>query len=319
VGSPFDYRHQARLYVAAQLPEPGTAGPADAVLDELAHLIEAAGGRSLGLFTSRRAALAAAEAMRGRVGVPVLVQGEAPLPTLVRRFRTDAATCLFGTLSLWQGVDAPGSACTLVVIDRIPFFRPDEPLPQARIEAANNRGGSGFEEVSLARAAVLMAQGAGRLIRSSGDRGVVAVLDPRLQTRRYGSTLRSSMPPFAYPTSRNEAVAWLRQLDTHAPAPLPVPPARELERQLADLDDAATSSPAGRPPRSKEPAERPGGSPADGAKMIAGARWDELEIGLLRAGVAAGRPIEQLADRHEVTVEQIREALTVLGLHGDGA
>ncbi len=262
VGSPFDYAHQARLYVAAQLPDPGTGGPPEPVLAELAELVRAAGGRTLGLFTSRRSALAAADAMRERLQVPILVQGEAPLPSLVRQFRADAPSCLFGTLSLWQGVDAPGSACTLVVIDRIPFYRPDEPLAQARIEAVNRRGGSGFEEVSLARAAVLLAQGAGRLIRSSGDRGVVAVLDPRLQTRRYGSILRASLPPLAYPTSRRDALAWLRRLDTFAPPPLPAPAERELVRQLADVADEPPPAPEGGARGSRKPAKR----------IVAGAR-----------------------------------------------
>lgn len=246
VGSPFDYRRQARLYVARALPAPARSSELGAeALAELAELLAAAGGRTLGLFTSRRAAEAAALAMRAQTDLPVLLQGDAPLPALVATFRGDARTCLFGTLSLWQGVDAPGPACTLVVIDRIPFERPDDPLAAARAAAVDARGGSGFAEVSLVRAAVRLAQGAGRLIRASGDRGVVAVLDPRLATRRYGETLRRSLPPFGYPTERAAALEWLRRLDASAPPLLPVPPRAELERELVEAEVEAGAGEAG--------------------------------------------------------------------------
>ncbi len=200
VGSPFDYRAQGILYTAARLPAPGRDGTADAMLEELAELIEAAGGRTLGLFSSRRAAEAAAAAMRERLSVPILCQGDDSMGALVRRFRADPATCLFGTLSLWQGVDVPGPSCQLVVIDRIPFPRPDDPLASARAEAVAAAGGNGFMAVSAAHAALKLAQGAGRLIRSMSDRGVVAVLDSRLATARYGGYLRASLPPL-WPTS----------------------------------------------------------------------------------------------------------------------
>jgi ATP-dependent DNA helicase DinG len=202
VGSPFDYRRQGILYVARHLPPPGREGLTVPVLDELAGLVEAAGGRTLGLFSSQRAAEQAAAAMRERLEVPVLCQGDDATAELVRQFTADAATCLFGTLSLWQGVDVPGSACHLVVIDRIPFPRPDDPLVRARQEAA---GAAGFMRVSAASAALLLAQGAGRLIRSTDDRGVVALLDSRLATARYGEFLRRSLPPF-WPTDDPEQV-----------------------------------------------------------------------------------------------------------------
>jgi ATP-dependent DNA helicase DinG len=148
------------------------------------------------LFSSRRAAEAAAAEVRTRIGTPVLCQGEATLPELVTAFTADPAASLFGTLSLWQGIDVPGNSCQLVVIDRIPFPRPDDPLASARARAADRAGANGFMSVYAASAAVKLAQGAGRLIRSAADRGVVAVLDPRLSTARYGRFLTASLPPF---------------------------------------------------------------------------------------------------------------------------
>ncbi|GAA1732726.1 ATP-dependent DNA helicase [Isoptericola hypogeus] len=214
VGSPFDYPRQGILYVARHLPAPGREPTTDAQLDEIAGLVEAAGGRTLGLFSSRRAALAAAEAMRDRLDVTVLCQGDDQLPTLVRQFADDPATCLFGTLSLWQGVDVPGPACQLVLIDRIPFPRPDDPVKAARARAVETAGGNGFMQVSATHAALLLAQGAGRLVRTADDRGVVAVLDPRLATARYGTFLTRSMPDF-WPTTDSDLVrAALRRLDT---------------------------------------------------------------------------------------------------------
>ncbi|MFS3126967.1 ATP-dependent DNA helicase [Nocardioides sp. Bht2] len=200
VGSPFDYPKQGILYVAKHLPTPGRDGLGKAQLDEIVELIDAADGRALGLFSSRRAADAAAEAVRERLPhLTTLAQGDAQLPELTRQFIDDPHTVLFGTLSLWQGLDVPGDTCQLVMIDRIPFPRPDDPLMSARQRAADQAGGNGFMQVSATHAALLMAQGAGRLIRTTSDKGVVAVLDPRLATARYGSFLRSSLPPM-WPT-----------------------------------------------------------------------------------------------------------------------
>ena len=212
VGSPFDYPKQGILYIARRLPPPGREPATDAQLDEIAELVTAAGGRTLGLFSSRRAAVAVGEAMRERLDLPVLVQGEDQLPTLVRRFAEDEATCLFGTLSLWQGVDVPGRANQLVLIDRIPFPRPDDPVRSARSEAVAAAGGNGFMSVAATHAALLLAQGAGRLIRSVEDRGVVAVLDPRLATARYGEFLTRSLPAFWRTTDREVALGALRRL-----------------------------------------------------------------------------------------------------------
>jgi ATP-dependent DNA helicase DinG len=166
-----------------------------------------------------RAAKQATEALRGRLEQPILCQGDDATGLLVHRFAEDDATCLFGTLSLWQGVDVPGRSLRLVIIDRIPFPRPDDPLVAARQRAADSRGGNGFLSVSATHAALLLAQGAGRLLRGMDDRGVVAILDPRLVTARYGGFLRASLPPF-WPTTDPDVVrAALRRLAARPGAP----------------------------------------------------------------------------------------------------
>jgi ATP-dependent DNA helicase DinG len=212
VGSPFDHPRSAILYAARHLPPPGRDQLPEAYLTELEELIEAAGGRTLGLFSSMRAAVQAAGALRDRITHPLLCQGDDVTAQLVRQFAEDEPTCLFGTLSLWQGVDVPGPALRLVVIDRIPFPRPDDPLASARQRAVAARGGNGFMTVAAAQAALLLAQGAGRLLRTMTDRGVVAVLDPRLVTARYGEFLRASLPPFWTTTDPALVRAALRRL-----------------------------------------------------------------------------------------------------------
>lgn len=212
VGSPFSYDKQGILYVAARLPRPTRSGLSDAASDELVRLVTALGGRTLGLFSSRKAAERAAEVLRAATELDVYLQGEETLPILVRKFREDPTSCLLGVMSLWQGVDVPGDACQLVVIDRLPFPRPDEPLAAARSAAVDARGGSGFAAVSVPVAAVRLAQGAGRLIRSASDRGVVAVLDPRLHTASYGQFLKRSLPPFWYTTDADVAHGALQRL-----------------------------------------------------------------------------------------------------------
>ena len=212
VGSPFEYRRQGILYTARHLPPPGRDGPAPMMLEHLTELLEASRGGALCLFSSRRGAELAAEHVRARTGLAIGVQGEDSMGNLVRRFREDEDASLFGTLTLWQGVDVPGPACRLVTIDRIPFPRPDDPLMSARQERISSRGGNGFMAVSAQHAALLLAQGAGRLIRSREDRGMVALLDPRLSTARYGSFLREAMPPL-WPTAEPEvALGALRRL-----------------------------------------------------------------------------------------------------------
>lgn len=213
VGTPFDARTHGILYVARDLAAPGRSGPSSGFIDHAAQLINAAGGRTLGLFSSRRAAEEMADQLRSVVPYEILLQGEDSMSSLVEKFRKDESACLFGTLGLWQGVDVPGSALQLVLIDRIPFPRPDDPLKQARKEAADKAGRSGFMEVAATHAALLMAQGAGRLLRSVDDRGVVAVLDSRLATARYGSFIRASMPRFWETSDLDVARGALRRLN----------------------------------------------------------------------------------------------------------
>lgn len=214
VGSPFDYRAQGILYVARSLPPPGRDGIGPDTLAEVAELVWAAGGRTLGLFASQRAAEAAALHCRRELpAMTILCQGDAQLGELTRTFVAEPETSLFGTLSLWQGVDVPGDTCRLVIIDKIPFPRPDDPLLQARQRAVAERGGNGFMTVAATHAALLLAQGSGRLIRRLTDKGVVAVLDPRLVTARYGSFLRASMPDFWPTTDREVAIGALQRLE----------------------------------------------------------------------------------------------------------
>ena len=215
VGSPFDHAKAGILYIAAHLPAPGRDGAgSEAQLDEIATLIEACDGRTLGLFSSMRAAKAAAEAMRERLETPVLCQGDDGTAALVEQFAADPQTSLFGTLSLWQGVDVPGPSCSLVIIDRIPFPRPDDPLLTARQRAVAARGGNGFMTVAAGHAALLLAQGAGRQLRRAEDRGVVAILDSRMATARYGGYLRASLPPFWATTDAAVVKKALQRLHT---------------------------------------------------------------------------------------------------------
>jgi ATP-dependent DNA helicase DinG len=298
VGSPFDYPRQGILYVARQLSAPGRDGVSGATLDELADLITAAGGRTLGLFSSRRAAEYAAEQLRERLDLPILCQGDDATPTLVRDFARDPATCLFGTLSLWQGVDVPGSACQLVVIDRIPFPRPDDPLAAARQQAVARAGGNGFMAVAATHAALLLAQGIGRLIRTAADRGVVAVLDSRLATARYAGFLRASLPPFWTTADREVVLEALRRIDAAAPPPLPV--SDPVDRAGDGVDAAAgPSAPS---------------APSSRSAVRLGRGWTAAEDAALRAGVAAGEDARRLADRIAGTPAQVLARLADLGL-----
>ena len=217
VGTPFDPQKSGILYCARHLPPPSQSGLHEGQLDEIVELVKAAGGRTLGLFSSRKAADQATAHVREHVEFPVLCQGDDTLGALVNEFASDAQTCLFGTLGLWQGVDVPGPNLSLVIIDRIPFPRPDDPLLQARKEAADAQGRSGFIEVAGNHAALLLAQGAGRLLRSTTDRGVVAILDSRLATRRYGTYLRRSMPPMYLSANLDQVVGALGRLTADLP------------------------------------------------------------------------------------------------------
>jgi ATP-dependent DNA helicase DinG len=217
VGSPFDFANQGMLYLPKDLPEPGRDGPSKEALTELGELIQAAGGRTLALFSSWRGVEAADEHLRdvlAELKLPIITQrrGDSVGP-LVDKFAKDEKSILLGTISLWQGIDVPGPACTLVAIDRIPFPRPDEPVLSARAAEADAAGGSGFMQISLPRAALLLAQGTGRLIRSLDDRGVVAILDSRIVNKRYGSILLNSMPPFWRTSDGAVIKEALRRLD----------------------------------------------------------------------------------------------------------
>jgi len=231
VGSPFEYARQGQLYIAQDLPDPGRASASwQAAVDDLcAQLVEAAGGRTLALFSSTAAAARAAAAVRDKTDVPVLLQGEDTPGALTHQFASDARTCLFGTRSFWQGVDVAGSACQLVILDRIPFPHVDDPLMKARLADAGERG---FMQVTLPPAAVLLAQGAGRLIRSTTDRGVVVVLDPRLATARYGEVLLRTLPGFYRARSLDQVLASLRAIDESAePVRDAGPPPSERRRR----------------------------------------------------------------------------------------
>jgi len=204
VGSPFDYRRRALLYVP-RLPDPRHPGHEAAAHAELKFLVTAAGGRTLALFTSWRAMRAAHGALAGRLPYRILAQDDLPKPALLDVFRSDETSCLFATMGFWQGVDVPGSACSLVVIDRLPFPRPDDPVAQARRERA---GADAFAAVDLPHVATRLAQGAGRLIRSTTDRGVVAVLDCRLAESSYRPVILSALPPMRRTRDRADVTAF---------------------------------------------------------------------------------------------------------------
>ncbi len=213
VGSPFDYRAQGILYVATDLQPPSREGISMEALDAMGELIEAAGGRTLILCSSWRAVEKAAEYLRVRIQTPLLVQrkGES-VGLLVEKFTNQEASSLIGTLSLWQGVDVPGRSCSQVIIDRIPFPRPDDPVLSARSQSVDRAGGSGFNAVMVARAGLLLAQAAGRLIRNTSDRGVVSVLDPRLATAGYANSLRKTMPQLWFTTDKEITIEALKRL-----------------------------------------------------------------------------------------------------------
>jgi ATP-dependent DNA helicase DinG len=348
VGSPFDYPKQAIAYVAKHLPPPGRDGMAPETLDEIEELVRAAGGRTLGLFSSMRAAVAATQEMRQRFGkdtgsddggsddggkddggkddggsddggtagaIDFICQGEDQTSTLVRQFARGARTCLFGTLSLWQGVDVPGSSCQLVIIDRIPFPRPDDPLSSARSQAIARMGGNGFMAVSATHAALRLAQGAGRLVRRGDDRGVVAILDSRMMTARYAGFLQKSLPPFWPTIDKAMVLAALRRLDETAAEPLPV-----HEPALRGIAGAAASVPAGTPAAGDPPA---GDLPVAGDPPVAGSArtavtqghaWTSEQDNELREAVELGLTLEELAEHLELEDELILARLSLFGL-----
>jgi ATP-dependent DNA helicase DinG len=306
------------------------------MLDEIEELVRAAGGRTLGLFSSMRAAVAATEAMRERFGssegngtakdsgtygdtdtgsIDFICQGEDQTSTLVRQFARDARTCLFGTLSLWQGVDVPGSSCQLVIIDRIPFPRPDDPLSSARSQAIARMGGNGFMAVSATHAALRLAQGAGRLVRRGDDRGVVAILDSRMMTARYAGFLQKSLPPFWPTIDKTMVLAALKRLDETAAEPLPV-----HEPALRGIAGLVDPIPMGGEDEDDPPADdRPvaGDPPVAGSARTAvtqGHAWTSEQDTELREGVELGLTLDGLADHLELEDDVIMARLSLFGL-----
>lgn len=319
VGSPFDYPAQAIAYVAKHLPAPGRGPIASHTVDEIEALMLAAGGRTLGLFSSMRAARDAAEILRPRVeqaGLSILCQGEDQVTTLVRQFAADATVCLFGTLTLWQGVDVPGPSCQLVVIDRIPFPRPDDPLSSARTEAIAKMGGNGFMAVSATHAALRLAQGAGRLIRRADDRGVVAFLDSRMTTARYAGFLQRSLPPFWPTVDRELVLGALRRLDETAPPVLPVaePAKRGLTGASKGKSARAHEGLGGADSPRRPVAAPPPVAQSPRTAVTLGHAWTSEQDGELRDGVEVGATVAEIADQLDLTSELVTARAAALGL-----
>ena len=209
VGSPFDYENSGYIYCAKHLPAPGSDARDDAVNAEIVELLEAAGGRTLALFTTYRAMHLAADYAEKHTNFPILRQDDLPKMALVEAFSERDEACLFATAGFFQGVDVPGETLSLVIIDKIPFPRPDDPLLSARRDAI---GQTAFSEIDIPIAATQLAQAAGRLIRTSSDKGVVAILDPRLATKSYGRLLGAQLPSLKRTITRDEVLSYLRDL-----------------------------------------------------------------------------------------------------------
>jgi ATP-dependent DNA helicase DinG len=206
VGSPYDFREQALLYLPQHLPDPRADDALDRVAEEVAALCRISAGRALVLTSSYRALEAVAAGIRGLVPYEVLVQGEAPRERLLERFREEVASVLVATSTFWQGIDVPGESLSLLVIDKLPFSAPGDPLYEARCERIGALGGDWFREYALPAAVLQLRQGFGRLIRSHADSGVIAILDPRLRSRPYGRAFLESLPACPV-TSDRAAVA----------------------------------------------------------------------------------------------------------------
>ncbi|PSQ91769.1 MAG: helicase, partial [Proteobacteria bacterium SW_6_67_9] len=214
VDSPFDYAHNALLYLPAGMPQPSEAGYTDAVVDAAEPVLAAAGGRAFVLFTSYRALHHAAERLRGESHHRVLVQGDAPKHELVAQFRRAGNAVLLGTASFWEGVDVAGAALSCVIIDKLPFASPGDPVVQARLDALREAGGNPFAQYQLPHAVLALKQGAGRLIRGTSDRGVLMLCDPRLRSKGYGRVFLDSLPPMARTSAVDDVRAFLATLDS---------------------------------------------------------------------------------------------------------
>jgi ATP-dependent DNA helicase DinG len=203
--SPFDYANQTLLYLPSGLPEPATPDYTRQVTEAALPVIAASAGRTFFLFTSHRALKLAHELLAGRIDYPLLVQGTAPKNELLARFRAAGNAVLLGTASFWEGVDVRGEALSLVIIDKLPFASPDDPVLQARAQAIEEQGGNAFRQHQLPAAVIALKQGAGRLIRDETDHGVLMLCDPRLLSKSYGRVFLKSLPPM--PVTRELADA----------------------------------------------------------------------------------------------------------------
>jgi ATP-dependent DNA helicase DinG len=215
VDSPFDFDRQAALYVPMHLPEPNAPDFVDAVADELLKLVEITGGRAFALFTSLRNMVGVHQRVRARLNYQVLLQGEHPKSVLLERFKQEPSV-LFASQSFWEGVDVPGDALSMVIIDRLPFASPGDPLVAARVDQLKRRGEDAFNVYQLPQAAISLRQGFGRLIRTQKDRGIVALLDKRIRTKAYGQVFLASLPRLPRFENREALAKWFGRL---APAP----------------------------------------------------------------------------------------------------
>jgi ATP-dependent DNA helicase DinG len=208
--SPFDYANQALWFVPRGLPQPNQPGYTEAVVEVAVPILEASGGRAFLLFTSHRALREAAELLDERLDLPLLAQGDAPKADLLERFVEHGNAVLLGTSSFWEGVDVRGGALSVVIIDKLPFASPGDPVLQARLDAIRRRGGNPFMDYQVPQAAIALKQGAGRLIRDVGDQGVLVLCDPRLLKKGYGQTFLDAMPPFARTRDLDQVLAFFQ-------------------------------------------------------------------------------------------------------------
>ncbi len=211
--SPFDYRRQALLYLPTQLPDPAETAYPQRFGELCRELIEATGGYSFILFTSHRMLRLTAEYLRARVDNPLMVQGEAQRSELLRRFIETRNPVLLGTSSFWEGVDVKGDQLRCVIIDKLPFKSPQDPVYRQRLQRVNEQGGNAFVDVQIPEATISLRQGVGRLIRDVGDRGIVVLCDNRLHTRGYGKGMLASLPPMRRTSDIAEVRAFARELD----------------------------------------------------------------------------------------------------------
>ena len=211
VDSPFDYRHNALLYLPGNLPEPQNSHYTSSIVDTMVPVLEASGGRAFLLFTSYRAMHEAQGLLEGRINYPILVQGQMPKRELIEAFQSVGNAVLLGTSSFWEGVDVRGEALSLVMIDKLPFGSPGDPVMSARIDHMKQGGGNPFFEYQVPQAAIALKQGVGRLIRDVTDKGVLVLCDPRIRSRHYGEVFITSLPPMPITTDLEEVTEFYRQ------------------------------------------------------------------------------------------------------------